>query len=99
MSTAPLAGNWRLGDRPDLRSMNIVNGLFRALDLRSSDALPCFDGAQQLLIGSDYSGQHANSRYESLAFVVADADALRPWFNARATLRERHLPDGRRMSF
>jgi hypothetical protein len=31
--------------------------------------------------------------------MLADAEALRPWFDARATLRRRHLPDGRRMSF
>jgi hypothetical protein len=79
--------------------MNVVNRLFTALDLRRSAALPCFDHAQQLLIGSDYGGQHANSRYESLAFVVADAGALHPWFRARATLREQYLSDGRRMSF
>ena len=51
------------------------------------------------MIGSDYGGQHADSRYESLAFVVADGGGLNPWFQARATLREQFLPNGRRMSF
>ena len=99
MTASPLGYNWRLGDRPDLRSMNVVNGLFRALGLRGPAALPCFDGAAQLLIGSDYGGQHANSHYESLAFVVADTAALDPWLGARERLREKYLPDRRRMSF
>ncbi len=99
MSTTLLSGNWRLGDRPDLGLMNVVNGMLRALDLRSSLALPFFDGASQLMIGSDYGGQHAGSRYESLAFVMASASALAPWLDARARIRDLHLPDARRMSF
>jgi len=99
MTASAFANNWRLGDRPDLRSMNVVNRLLRMLDMRGPGALPSFDGATRLLIGSDYSGQHAGSQHESLAFVVADATALGPWFDARAKCRETHLRDGRRMSF
>lgn len=99
MTTSPFANNWRLGERPDLRSMNVVNRVFKMLDMRGPRALPCFDGATRLLVGSDYGGQHADSRYESPAFVVADGTALGPWFDARERFRETHLPDGRRMSF
>lgn len=99
MTTSAFANNWRLGDRPDLRSMNVVNRLLKMLDMRGPGALPCFDDATRILIGSDYGGQHAGSQYESLAFVVADATALGPWFDARARCRQTHLRDGRRMSF
>lgn len=99
MTASSFTYNWRLGSRPDLRSMDIVNKLFRMLDMRGPGALPCFDGATQLLVGSDYGGQHAGSKYESLAFVVADAKALGPWLDAQRRCRETHLPDGRRMSF
>jgi hypothetical protein len=99
MTASAFAHNWRLGDRPDLRSMNVVNRLLKMVDMRGPGALPCFDGATRLIVGSDYGGQHADSQYESLAFVVADATALGPWFDARARCREAHLPDGRRMSF
>jgi hypothetical protein len=99
MTASPLANNWRLGDRPDLGAMNVVNGLVRALDLSNPTALPCFDGAGHLLVGSDYGGQHSSSQFEALAFVVTDAGALHPWLNARSRLRAKYLPDRRRMSF
>lgn len=99
MTASVFANNWRLGDRPDLKSMNTVNRLFKSIDMRGPRALPCFDGATRILVGSDYGGQHADSRYESLAFVVADGEGLAPWFAARARWRETHLRDGRRMSF
>lgn len=99
MAKSPLANNWRLGDRVDLGSMNVVNGLIRALDLSNPFALPNFDGATQLMVGSDYGGQHSSSQFEALAFVVADAGALRPWLEARSKLRAKYLPDRRRMSF
>lgn len=99
MIVAPLAHNWRLSDRPDLRSMNVLSRVFKALDMHGPEALPCFDGATQILAGSDYGGQHPSSQYESLAFVIADAMKLRSWDEARMRCRKAHLPDGRRMSF
>lgn len=70
MAASPLATNWRLGDRPDLRSIKIVNGLFRAHDMRGPSALPCFDNTTTLMIGSDYGGQHSTSRFEALALIT-----------------------------
>ncbi|MDR0479616.1 MAG: hypothetical protein LBH31_07425 [Burkholderiaceae bacterium] len=79
--------------------MNVINKLIKALDVCNPSALPCFAGAKQLMIGSDYSGQHSTSQYEALAFVVSDAGSLRPWLNARSRLRAKHLPNCRRMAF
>ncbi len=99
MAASPLANNWCLGDRPDLGAMNVVNGLIRALDLNSPFALPCFDRTARLMVGSDYGGQHASSKFEALAFVLADAGTVGPWLNATGKLRARYLRDRRRMSF
>ncbi len=90
---------WGLGDRPDLGAMNHVSGLMRTLDLTDGTALPDFRHASTLLIGSDYSGQHATSDFEALGFVIADSDRLQPWMAARSELRDKQLPDGRRMAF
>ncbi len=79
--------------------MNVLNRVFKTLDMHRPEALPSFDAATQILAGSDYGGQHPYSQYESLAFVVADAMKLRPWDEARVRCRKAHLPDGRRMSF
>jgi hypothetical protein len=90
---------WGLGDRPDLGAMNHVSALMRTLDRTDGTALPDFTHASTLLIGSDYSGQHATSDFEALGFVIADSDRLQPWMAARSELRDKHLPDGRRMAF
>ena len=94
-----LGHRWGLGDRPELGATNLVSGLMRTLDVTDSTALPDFTHASTLLIGSDYSGQHSTSDFEALGFLIADADRLQPWLAARSALRERHLPDGKRMAF
>jgi hypothetical protein len=94
-----LGHRWGLKDRPELGAMNVVSGLMRTIDLADGTALPDFASARTLLIGSDYSGQHSTSDFEALGFLVADSDRLQPWLAARSDLRERNLPDGRRMSF
>jgi hypothetical protein len=57
-----------------------------------------FDGSH-ILVGSDYSGSHHNSDYLVYGFLLADADKSPEWPRLRAEVRERYLPDGRRMSF
>ena len=94
-----LGSNWGLRDRPELGAMNVVSELMRSIDLADRFALPDFAHARTLLIGSDYSGQHATSDFEALGFLIADADRLKLWHDARRSLRKIGLPDGRRMSF
>jgi hypothetical protein len=99
MSLPLLANNWRLGSRPELGAMNVVNQLVRTLDVRQPDALPNLRDSRDLIVASDYGGQHSASDFEALAFLIADAGRLRAWLEARQRFRERWLPDARRMSF
>lgn len=99
MSLPSLANNWGLGDRPDLMAMNSLNKSIRALDVVRHNALPDLRSATKLIVASDYGGQHASSRFEALAFVVADSDRLGGWMAARETFRAQWLPNARRMSF
>lgn len=94
-----LQNNWRLGDRPELGMMNRVNTIFRKEDMLGPFALPNFDQASTILIGSDYSGQHTTSKYESYAFVIADFDRMKEWDVSRQYVRDTFLRDGRRFSF
>lgn len=52
-----------------------------------------------ILFGSDYSGSHAESRFQIFGFVIADADASPDWPNKCRQVRNTFLADGRRMSF
>jgi len=51
------------------------------------------------MLGSDYSGDHATSRYRTYCFLVADADSSPEWPARTRRAREAHLTNGRRMSF
>jgi hypothetical protein len=53
----------------------------------------------QLVVTSDYSGQHKNATHEAYAFLVTTDEYLTEWLPKLAQFRMRHLPDGRRISF
>lgn len=80
-------------------SMNLLSGLIGALDVRRATALPALHSASKLIVASDYGGQHQASKFEALAFVLADADRLGGWLRGRGRFRAEWLPDARRMSF
>jgi hypothetical protein len=52
-----------------------------------------------LMFGSDYSGDHAKSQFRVYGFLVADEDGSPQWPARCRDVREKHLKDGRRMSF
>lgn len=53
----------------------------------------------ELVVSSDYSGQHKNASHEAYAFLVTTDEYLTKWLPKLAEFRKRHLPDGRRISF
>lgn len=94
-----LENNWRLDDRPDLGAMNSANVLIRELDVGDPQAFPDLRRGKTIAIGSDFSGQHSTSKYEAFGFVFADLHHCGVWMDARRSLREDLLSDGRRFSY
>lgn len=94
-----LENNWMLGDRPDLGAMNSANILIRELDVGDPRAFPDLRRGKTIVIGSDFSGQHSTSKYEAFGFVFADLHCCSAWMEARRSLREDMLSDGRRFSY
>lgn len=94
-----LLTNWKLGDRPELGAMNTINSFLRSLDLSDAGSLPCLDSSNDLLLGTDYGGQHSSSHFESFAFVITGFELLGPYLQSMKGVRARQLPNGRRMSF
>ncbi|MFO1219622.1 MAG: hypothetical protein U1E89_14745 [Burkholderiaceae bacterium] len=61
---------------------------------------PLGDMAGSLIhLFSDYGGTHVASLYETTAVLYMDVDNSMPWQMERLRVRQRYLPDGRRMSF
>lgn len=57
-----------------------------------------FDG-NHIIVGSDYSGSHAKSKYLIYTFLLADEERSSYWPKARHYWRKIYLADGRRLSF
>jgi len=53
----------------------------------------------QLVVASDYSGQHKNAQYEAYGFLVTTDHYLLDWVPSFSDFRSRYLPDGRRIAF
>jgi len=54
---------------------------------------------ETICIFSDYGGDNQNSLYETISVLYVDLDASNEWEYKRQLVRQKFLPDGRRMSF
>ncbi len=61
--------------------------------------LPTFTEANTLLAFSDYSGEEAEAPYSVYSFLIISDKNLTEWDKSRAALRQRLLPDNRRVSY
>ncbi len=75
-----------------------ISNLIGRWDLQFN-RLPNLRDAPDVLISSDYSGDHRGSRYRVISFLIADARSWKTWETERKSIRALHLPDTRRMSF
>jgi hypothetical protein len=53
----------------------------------------------EMVVASDYSGQHKEASHESYCFLVTNDQALINWLPILTEFRDQWLPDNRRMSF
>ena len=53
---------------------------------------------RDLMLGSDYGGDHKKSLYKAYCFLVADSSPT-CWLHRRKEIRKSYLSDGRRLSF
>ncbi len=87
-----LIQKWRPLPKPIYGWAMTIEKIMKLLDL------PSLDGSV-INIFSDYSGQHKGSNYETITALYFDLQASSLWELKRREIREKWLPDGRRMSF
>lgn len=90
---------WSLPFDPLIGPMNILSSNLRGLERRDPTRITNIRRGDNLVIASDYGGDHKRSRFRAYSFLLANLDALDRWNRARRLFRLRHLRDGRRMSF
>ena len=94
-----LEHHWKHLDNPAFGLMNQISELVHSLDVRQADRLPDLRRGSTILIGSDYSGDHAASEYQVLSFVLADIEHSVGWTRKRRRIRASLPDDGRRFAF
>ena len=94
-------GNWRPPTkcRDDALMASFTSSLVPRETI-DSDLLPDLRNDPELVLVSDYAGEHKGSGFQVLAYLIADRPGiLRRWDTERRAIRQEHLKDGRRISF
>lgn len=95
----PASSRWRSSTR--------ALGLYQVIDRNLCryvesfpKAFPRLHQASNLVIASDYSGEHQDSQYLVISVLIADLDSVTgSWDRRRKQVRQDYMPDSRRMSF
>ncbi len=93
--------NWKLWDFEDARN-GINSQLANAEDARHPErfAYPNLRGCSDLILASDYSGEHAQTEFQVYGLLATTRDSVfLDWEQARLAVRHKYLPNKRRMSF
>jgi hypothetical protein len=89
--------NWRLPFGCDDPWMQQISQRFSDFELRKLCAFPDLRTDQQLILASDYAGEHRDSDYQVATFLLTTASGLAAcWDRQREAIREKHLSDGAR---
>jgi hypothetical protein len=91
--------HWKHLDKPEFGLVNQVSALVHSIDLADFRRLPNLHRGSNILIGSDYGGDHRASDYEVLSFILADIEQSKRWDLERRQVRSSLLKDGRRFAF
>jgi len=75
-----------------------LSDAIRVVETEHADLLTCVRGGN-LILASDYSGQHKTATHEAYSFVVTNENYLSNWLPIREKFRATYLPDGRTISF
>lgn len=94
----PSVGRWHpLG--PTFGIISGLSNIFHRLDLARPGGFPDLRIEPDLVVASDYSGDHAGAPYNTLSFLITNPAALVHWERARSRVRSAFLRDGRRVAF
>jgi hypothetical protein len=91
--------NWKSVEAPERTFTGLLNAEFSRLDAKYEGCLPDLRSARTLLLGSDYSGESADSSHLVLSFLMTSLESWSEWEPRRLQVRREYLSDLRRMSF
>lgn len=81
---------WRLNPDPRFGTAATIIEGFASFEAHDTEAFPDLSGARTLVLGTDFSGQHQSSLYETYGFLLVDRGGMGPWLACRRDLLARH---------
>jgi hypothetical protein len=76
-----------------------LNTKFAEIEHPEQIVYPDLNDGSPLVLASDYSGEHSPPEFRVLSFLVTTYKSVAEWEPRRSEVREKHLTEGRRMSF
>ena len=94
-------GCWTVPEKPcNAPFMDLISKVIHEREWTDPDLLPNLKDSAELVLASDYTGEHKNSQFQVLGYLLADGSRSIPaWDRSRKTLRAKLLPDNRRIEF
>ena len=90
---------WRSQVRENGSIFSLLNANIEQMTSLNPSCLPDFSSSSNIIVASDYSGEHADSGYMVFSFIIADLEKLQSWDEQRIKVRQEVLFDNRRMAF
>lgn len=94
-----LMKNWQGLNDENFGLMFTLSNSIKEMEGSKPKLLPNLRQGDTIFVFSDYSGQHTASSFEVYSFLYVDINHCHMWFAERTKIREKYLPDGRRISF
>lgn len=88
---------WNKNVNPCWGITSNLNLVIRRLEIAQTDLLPNLSSSPTLILTSDYGGQHKQATHEAFSFLLADLARCGLWNKNRLGVRNRFLPDNRRI--
>jgi hypothetical protein len=92
-------GYWRHSKIVDNTFTSVIRKSVGELDLQNPSAFPDIRSSKTIVVASDYSGEHAQSHYQVVSFIIASLEGCNTWNAHRKVVRDRILGHRRTMSY
>ena len=90
---------WNKVNVSEATILGLINKNFVNMSKHYHNSLPNFDNSSTIIASSDYSGEHSKSNIMIYSFLLADLSSINIWDKKRQQIRQKYLPDNRRISF
>lgn len=90
---------WKYRNVRELGLANLISKRIAEYEWLNPRSITDVRRCKEILLASDYGGNHKNSSYETYAFLIADISNSGEWDERRELFRSKMLTNGRRISF